>query len=100
MRIYIIGIDGITLCREPPANTRQHRQAAVPAKGLLSIRIRCGQIQGWPVPTRSSNKSGVSSSFLPAEAERAGIGTGLLGARLGPRYDYDRFRNPRKVGGR
>src|SRR5215813_12211845 len=39
MRIYIIGIDGITLCREPPANIEKDEIAVASKEELHAVRL-------------------------------------------------------------
>ena len=47
MRIYIIGDDGITLCREPPAAVNEGEIAVASSEELHAARLRsCAALQG------------------------------------------------------
>ena len=54
MRVYIIGNDGITLCRDPPAAVKEGEIVVASNEELHAAELSCGR-QSRHCRTRSNN---------------------------------------------
>ena len=82
MRVYIIGNDGITLCREPPAAVNEGeieaRNIPSPPRGGSSERVSTGEEVGFSLggtdgsnPSPSTSESAANLDFLDQGCARA-----------------------------